>query len=1279
MADVAPLGTSQMKQLGLPGNGKWFKTQQSMFDYVDHADEGQTIKFYCAWDVNETTGAKCYGAFETGADYFEGVEKVAKRNGYELARDGKEVLAYSDVDIYVDIKDKANVEQQMIEEMKKFEEDLDAHYLTPLRRKCFEVFQEPAELTILTRRPRVYDQCGRGRLKVSAHIIIRNISVTNNDFGREMLKTLMQIVGYPVDNSVYSKNRVLQTMLCSKKKEKKPVPFEINRNLNPSPDSITSDMTLVTQVPLTATNIYAKFSDYPVFQEMCKQSFTSQCAKRRIDNSSDIRNIKPRSSITATGDDLEDSLREVLHTLLSELGDDDTRVGARIQANNGDIGFQCHNGTKRKCLINSSVTNFKNNCQLFVSIGEDSAGATGTVKYVCYSEKCRGKNGYHGTRVIGTINKSEHTGWSFSDIVLADHGHEPDLSFPSGSDAGPHNSSQQTESTVPKSSLESVSMELEQPVCPKEILGDNVRIFAMLDKYSESGEINSYRVLRDLEAELSLKKGALLNYEDNIKELIQLWVRHKENLFDQVDVVNDKSTDQCMCMDVGYTSRPITDAVSDQNSICSPPYPTGEAVVQFTQVQKDRIAQNLEAALAIKRNRAAALQVAPTAQNQMIFQAVPGKMVSDQMEVVDDKSKRNRRRSDEGGRDRGLGQEGGGSGRGEGGGGDDGDDGNGGDDGDDGNGGDYGDDGSGEDDAEENDNSIGDNERSVDADQFDYILKNLNPQRFEDESSLLVLCQVCNNENQIDVLRRYHNFDLHSHEWLLKEKKPSLNVHALIDWLRNDNFEAYRKILFGICAKFESYKYVSQHKLAILYFNMNPDQYLYDNKLGWCEFNAHNVLEIRKETPASLISDISKRLGRHFEDLVLCCQDNLNADPAGSGQKTKESAVKSQMKRTCTQVGTASFVKGIADFLKWLCQVSNLTDKIDSNRNLLAFENLVFDLNLGRMRKIHPSDCITKTTRYQVDLTRNSKIEEQIKTILWTIFEDDQIIIYWWTTIALSVFGISFQSLYIHTGGGRNGKGILAGILQSGLGDYFQTADNAFLTTTFDSSRPNSVLAQCHGKRLLCVSEPETGKPDCTLTVGFVKYITGNDAGINTRDLNGKAFTYKPLFAPLLLCNNKPRLSTVDVAIEERFKIIEYPFKFVDNPRLPSEKRKDNHLKTKVEAPSFINEFILMLCDIAFQNKDVAYIQLPEKVAKNNSDYVEENNVIKHFIYEHYEVTHNPQDCVKASDLLTKYKHYSADQRLSAQHLKAQMTFNGFKQQSKKDANYYLGLKEKGF
>jgi P4 family phage/plasmid primase-like protien len=573
-----------------------------------------------------------------------------------------------------------------------------------------------------------------------------------------------------------------------------------------------------------------------------------------------------------------------------------------------------------------------------------------------------------------------------------------------------------------------------------------------------------------------------------------------------------------------------------------------------------------------------------------------------------------------------------------------------------------------------------DNEQGVTSDkenggkdvQFDYILSSLNPARFTDKRDLLILYQVCKNETQLEVLRCYCQFD----EKDFPETNQFLTPQALIDWLRLDNYEAYKTLLSDIVADYEGYKYSSQHKLANLYYNMNPYQYLFDSNLGWCEFNEYNVLVIRKETPPSLISDISKRLGHHFEDLISLCPDYVNANDEGSVKKNKEPRAKIEMKRACTSVGTASFVKGIAEYLKSLCQISNLTDKIDSNRNLLAFENKVFDLDLGRTRQIHTSDFITKTTKYKINLTRNSEIKEHINAILQTIFGDDQMIAYWWKTIALSTFGRSFESFYVHTGGGRNGKGLVAGILQDALGDYFQTADNAFLTTSFDSARPNSVLAQCHGKRFLCVSEPETGKPNCSLTVDFVKYITGNDAGINTRDLNSKAFTFKPLFTPVLLCNEKPRLNKVDTAIEERLKIIEYPFKFVDKPTLPNEKRKDNDLKTKVKTPIFINEFILMLCDVAFQNKDIPYIQLPEQVAKNTSEYVDENNVIKHFIHEHYEVTCDPRDCVKSSDLLAKY-NYHADQKLTASQLKAQMTFNGFKLQPKKDANYYTGLKAK--
>ena len=72
--------------------------------------------------------------------------------------------------------------------------------------------------------------------------------------------------------------------------------------------------------------------------------------------------------------------------------------------------------------------------------------------------------------------------------------------------------------------------------------------------------------------------------------------------------------------------------------------------------------------------------------------------------------------------------------------------------------------------------------------------------------------------------------------------------------------------------------------------------------------------------------------------------------------------------------------------------------------------------------------------------------------------------------------------------------------------------------------------------------------------------MTGGDE-ISARDLYAKASTFKPFFSLLLQCNQKPKLNKVDKAIEERLKIIHYPFTFVDNPTHPEERHKDNNLK----------------------------------------------------------------------------------------------------------------------
>ncbi len=97
---------------------------------------------------------------------------------------------------------------------------------------------------------------------------------------------------------------------------------------------------------------------------------------------------------------------------------------------------------------------------------------------------------------------------------------------------------------------------------------------------------------------------------------------------------------------------------------------------------------------------------------------------------------------------------------------------------------------------------------------------------------------------------------------------------------------------------------------------------------------------------------------------------------------------------------------------------------------------------------------------------------------------------------------------------------------------------------------------------------------------------------ISARDLYVKTSTFKPFFSLILQswCNQKPKLNKIDTAIEERLKIINYPFTFVNNPTHPEEKIKDNKLKDRIVEQDCINEFILMLLEVANGNKDINYI-----------------------------------------------------------------------------------------
>jgi hypothetical protein len=86
---------------------------------------------------------------------------------------------------------------------------------------------------------------------------------------------------------------------------------------------------------------------------------------------------------------------------------------------------------------------------------------------------------------------------------------------------------------------------------------------------------------------------------------------------------------------------------------------------------------------------------------------------------------------------------------------------------------------------------------------------------------------------------------------------------------------------------------------------------------------------------------------------------------------------------------------------------------------------------MGNFRKSRHNDYIIKSRKYSINIKSNPTIRERINKLLYSIFETEVVINFWKISTALSILGKTFESLYIHTGTGRNGIGVLTTLLKA--------------------------------------------------------------------------------------------------------------------------------------------------------------------------------------------------------------------------------------------------------
>lgn len=507
-------------------------------------------------------------------------------------------------------------------------------------------------------------------------------------------------------------------------------------------------------------------------------------------------------------------------------------------------------------------------------------------------------------------------------------------------------------------------------------------------------------------------------------------------------------------------------------------------------------------------------------------------------------------------------------------------------------------------------------------------------------------------------------------------KKYGYYEATLWHFLKKCNMEKFKQLQ---SKRKDFYKVIEEQTvnnldLAILFFQLHPNKYIYSSKSKWWEYKPSNILvNTGDEKPTSLLNNIGESLRAYFNE-----QRGL-LDMEDKNYKARNEAIG----KVYCNLGKSSFCKGIIDFLPHYYLNNDIEALIDSNTNLLAFTNCVYDLENGKFRAIKPDDYISRTCGYFMSMTKQEETRKEIYDLLESIFPDKETRDYYVKATALSFFTNRFESFYVLTGKGRNGKGVLDKIIKRGLGEYHYTADPSFLTSVIKYGVPNPTLSECKGVRYLSVSEPDTGAENCCLNVEFVKGLTGKD-DITTRGLFEKNRTFKNTFSTFLQCNNKPTLNKIDKAIVERLKCIPFTERFIANPDPtdPHQHKCNNKLKDIVTDLSYVIEFMHYMLEVAYANKDIESLTISELCKESTAEYIEENNAFKYWFEANYKRVVAPENFkslskeekakytirTKTSTLLAEYNaNKPKNEQLTAKKLRGCLTFNDI------DVETYVG------
>jgi len=162
-----------------------------------------------------------------------------------------------------------------------------------------------------------------------------------------------------------------------------------------------------------------------------------------------------------------------------------------------------------------------------------------------------------------------------------------------------------------------------------------------------------------------------------------------------------------------------------------------------------------------------------------------------------------------------------------------------------------------------------------------------------------------------------------------------------------------------------------------------------------------------------------------------------------------------------------------------------------------------------------------------------------------------------------------------------------------------------------NANEANTEKVKLFNKRFAFLSEPEDGEK---INIGLLKELTGSEE-IVARGLYQDSVSFVMEAKLYLACNELPEIKGEDTALWRRIRVIDFPSRFVDDPKEANEYKIDRTLPSRMrEDLSWRQTFMKILIDYYYRD-----VKEPHEVKVRTNEYRQDNNELFAWLDENIE------------------------------------------------------------